>query len=155
VEVAGVVLPLELPDRFRGGGGAHAHTGGLALGFPDLAEHFHRHPGFARHWPALEHAISAAALRVMGWGSGPRPGRAARSSPPPNALRLLLSGTFPGADGEEGFDPDAHPLSGTLQKVFPITDVSGRNARMQSVGSPAAFRAGGSSVSFSRDPRRL
>ena len=155
MHVAGVVVPLEVTGRFRRGSGAHAHTSAVGLGFPDLAELLLGHPGFARQWSSVEHAICASAMQLMGWSSRPGPRDAARSAPPPNALRFFLSGFLPGTGEEDAFSPDEHPLSGEVQKVFPIWDVGGRNMRMRSVGSPATFQIRASSASFSRDPRRL
>jgi hypothetical protein len=155
VDVSGVVLPVEVPGRYRQGSGSHSHTGGLSLGFPDLTEHLLSHPTFSRQWSRVEPTIASAAAQVMGWGSPSAPRSAARSGVPDNALELRLSGMLPREGMEDEFDPDEYPLIGSLHKVFPITDVGGRNLRMQSVGSPANLRVGRSAASFSRDPRRL
>jgi hypothetical protein len=162
IEVEGVVVPVHVPGRFLPQG-AHRHTFGMGLGFPDLSGHLlhpSRDPAMAKSWAGMEQAIAGAAAKTMGW-DGSMPSRNVRlTGLPPYALHLRMSGMIPRNLGQksgdhEPIDPEHLSLTGELTKVFPIRDVSGVRFRMQTTGSPSSFKVSPGMANWSRDPGAL
>jgi hypothetical protein len=160
VELAGVVLPVNVHPRYLPAGSLDRHTFGLGLGFPDLSESLldpDLREGMSRQWSGIEQKIGAASAQLMGWGGKSDPRTANLSALPDFALHLMLKGTLPNADPDKARDPldPSEIVSGEVSKVFPIRDPSGSKHRMQRVGSPLAFTVSPFNSTLSRDPASL
>lgn len=159
IQVAGVVLPVQVPAKYLPSG-SHRHTFGMGLGFPDLSENIldpERHSELSKSWAHMEQMIAQAAAKTMGWGGSVHPRRLDMAGLPSNALHMILSGVIPGDKQHKDLTPgsEQNSLVGELTKMFAIHDVSGRRVRMQRTGSPSSFKVSPFAANFSRDPLAL
>lgn len=150
LEFSGLVLPISVRAVAKG------HTYGQSLGFPHLGEQLpDMSPEFWKNWGHLERVVGEAASALMGWG-GPQPlHRAVHSSMPENALRMRLVSRSVLSRTDDNRVLQAGGVSGEINKMFNIRDVSGTQHRFESAGASAMFTVTPGAVHWSRDPRSL